>query len=161
MAHKTLIDGTSYEISGGKTLVGGTEYEIPGGRTLIGGTGYAITVAVASDCTITISGGSLGGGTTQNTCYTAYVLYKGSKYKNTSIVVPAGESIEINLVSGDFFGAGNLLYTTSPRVAYEYTKADGTLVSYTSPYYYSYVLPLTIEADTTITFSTKTNIAYA
>lgn len=42
MAGKTLIGGTSYEISGGKTLVGGTAYSISGGKTLVGGTAYEI-----------------------------------------------------------------------------------------------------------------------
>lgn len=43
MAHKTLINGTSYGISGGKTLIGGTAYAIGKGRTLVGGTGYDIS----------------------------------------------------------------------------------------------------------------------
>lgn len=43
MAHKTLIDGTAYEITGGKTLIDGTAYSIKGGRTLIDGTGYDIS----------------------------------------------------------------------------------------------------------------------
>lgn len=42
MAHKTLIGGTAYEISGGKTLVGGTAYSIAGGKTLVGGTVYEV-----------------------------------------------------------------------------------------------------------------------
>lgn len=42
MAHKTLIDGTAYEISGGKTLISGTVYDITGGKTLIEGTTYEI-----------------------------------------------------------------------------------------------------------------------
>lgn len=42
MAHKTLVGGTSYEISGGKTLVDGTAYSISGGKTLVGGTAYEI-----------------------------------------------------------------------------------------------------------------------
>ena len=42
MAHKTLIGGTAYEVSGGKTLIGGTAYSIAGGKTLIGGTGYDV-----------------------------------------------------------------------------------------------------------------------
>lgn len=42
MAHKTLVNGTSYEISGGKTLVNGTAYSISGGKTLVGGTAYGI-----------------------------------------------------------------------------------------------------------------------
>ena len=40
--HKTLIDGTAYEVTGGKCLVNGTVYSIKKGRTLIAGTGYDI-----------------------------------------------------------------------------------------------------------------------
>lgn len=43
MAHKTLIGGTAYEISGGKTLVNGTAYSIAGGKTLVGGTEYDVS----------------------------------------------------------------------------------------------------------------------
>jgi hypothetical protein len=43
MAHRTLIGGTAYSITGGKSMVSGTSYSIAGGRTLIGGTGYDIS----------------------------------------------------------------------------------------------------------------------
>ena len=43
MAHGTIINGTSYGITGGKCLVNGTAYSIKKGRTLVGGTGYDIT----------------------------------------------------------------------------------------------------------------------
>lgn len=43
MAHKTLINGTSYDIKSGRTLLGGTGYDIKKGRTLLGGTGYDIS----------------------------------------------------------------------------------------------------------------------
>lgn len=43
MSHKTLVNGTAYEVKGGKCLVNGTAYSIKKGRTLIGGTGYDIT----------------------------------------------------------------------------------------------------------------------
>lgn len=45
MSHKTLVNGTAYEVTGGKCLVNGTSYDIKKGRTLIGGTGYDITFA--------------------------------------------------------------------------------------------------------------------
>ena len=45
MAHKTLVNGTVYEVNGGKCLVNGTAYSIKKGRTLINGTGYDITFA--------------------------------------------------------------------------------------------------------------------
>lgn len=43
MAHKTRVNGTNYEISGGKTLVNGTAYKIDKGKTLVGGTAYSIS----------------------------------------------------------------------------------------------------------------------
>lgn len=43
MAHKTRVNGTAYEVQGGKCLVNGTAYSVKKGRTLIGGTGYDIT----------------------------------------------------------------------------------------------------------------------
>ena len=48
-AHKTLVNGTSYNVKGGKCLVNGTSYDIKKGRTLIGGTGYDITFAPSYD----------------------------------------------------------------------------------------------------------------
>ena len=49
MAHKTLVNGTVYEVKGGKCLVNGTSYSIKKGRTFIGGTGYDITFAQQYD----------------------------------------------------------------------------------------------------------------
>jgi len=42
MANKTLIGGTSYDISGGRCLVNGTGYNVKKGRTLVGGSGYNV-----------------------------------------------------------------------------------------------------------------------
>jgi hypothetical protein len=47
--HKTLVNGTVYEVKGGKCLVNGTGYDIKKGRTLIGGTGYDISFAPSYD----------------------------------------------------------------------------------------------------------------
>ena len=49
MAHKTLISGTAYSVTGGRELIGGTDYSIKKGRTLIGGTVYDITFAPPYD----------------------------------------------------------------------------------------------------------------
>lgn len=46
MAHKTLVNGTAYEVKGGRTLVDGTGYSIKGGRTLVEGTGYDISFCI-------------------------------------------------------------------------------------------------------------------
>lgn len=47
--HKALVNGTAYEVKGGKCLVNGTSYDIKKGRTLINGTGYDITFAPSYD----------------------------------------------------------------------------------------------------------------
>lgn len=49
MSHKTFVNGTAYEVKGGKCLVNGTVYSIKKGRTLIGGTGYDITFKPSYD----------------------------------------------------------------------------------------------------------------
>ena len=43
MSHKTLIDGTAYNIKGGRDLIGGTGYAKKKGRVLVNGTGYDIS----------------------------------------------------------------------------------------------------------------------
>jgi hypothetical protein len=69
LAHKTLINGTAYEISGGRTLVNGTGYSIDKGKTLVGGTAYEVgfghPVLVYGGrngrpcpCTVTVDGNS-------------------------------------------------------------------------------------------------------
>ena len=42
MAHKTLINGTSYEIKGGTALIDGTAFSVKSGKTLVGGTAYEV-----------------------------------------------------------------------------------------------------------------------
>lgn len=42
MAHKTLISGTAYSVTGGRDLIGGTGYAKKKGRVLVNGTGYDI-----------------------------------------------------------------------------------------------------------------------
>lgn len=61
MSHRAMIDGTAYEVTGGKTLVDGTVYSITGGKTLVDGTVYGIDfgsaeIPVSFDGTHTIYG---------------------------------------------------------------------------------------------------------
>lgn len=48
MAHKTLINGTLYDVKAGNCLVDGTAYSIKKGRTLVDGTGEDIVFSSAS-----------------------------------------------------------------------------------------------------------------
>lgn len=52
MSHKTMVNGTAYEIDGGKAMVDGTVYEIDHGVANVDGTAYE--VGLASDPVITI-----------------------------------------------------------------------------------------------------------
>ena len=67
MAHKALIGGTAYEISGGKTLIDGTAYSIKNGKTLVDGTAYE--VAFGPDFVTVYDFGTL-------TAAAAYGLYR-------------------------------------------------------------------------------------
>lgn len=42
MAHKTLISGTAYSVTGGRELIGGTGYGCKAGKTIIGGTAFEV-----------------------------------------------------------------------------------------------------------------------
>ena len=72
MGHKTLINGTAYEVGGGRALVNGTGYEIDKGRTLVNGTGYDIPFAITDpeealrQATVVAQGGWSGKGTDAN-----------------------------------------------------------------------------------------------
>ena len=54
MAHKTLISGTAYSVTGGRELIGGTGYGCKAGKTIIGGT--AFEVKFSEPITVTIHG---------------------------------------------------------------------------------------------------------
>ena len=43
MSHKTIVNGTAYEVVSGKCLVGGASYGINNGKALVGGTCYNVT----------------------------------------------------------------------------------------------------------------------
>lgn len=42
MSHKTMINGTAYEVSGGSALVDGTDFQLGGGKTIVSGTAYDV-----------------------------------------------------------------------------------------------------------------------
>lgn len=79
MAHITQIDGTAYEIGGGKTLVDGTEYSIGSGKTLAEGTEY--DVGFIKYLTITGNGKTVAFVEVNNSVYyegDATIPFKGS-----------------------------------------------------------------------------------
>ena len=95
MAHKTLIDGTAYEIGGGKTLIGGTAYSIDKGKTLVAGTAYDI--GFTPPLTVTVESVSLfGRDYGMNVCL--YYMNGGNRVEFTEVgiyEVPAGTKMYI------------------------------------------------------------------
>ena len=59
MAHKTLISGTAYSVTGGRELIGGTGYDCKAGKTLIGGTAFIIPLAKGPTLSSITPGGIL------------------------------------------------------------------------------------------------------
>ena len=90
MAQKTLVNGTAYEITGGRTLVDGTGYSIPGGRTLIDGTGYS--VSFSTPCTVAMSGS--GWSTSGSMCYT-HLIHNGTNYTSGTIEANVGDTVTV------------------------------------------------------------------
>lgn len=59
MAHKTLISGTAYSVTGGRELIGGTGYGCKAGKTLIGGTAFTVPFAKGPTLSSITPGGIL------------------------------------------------------------------------------------------------------
>ena len=137
MAHKSLVGGTAYDISGGRTLVGGTGYSISKGRTLVGGTGYDI--AFSFDITVTSQGISLSSSYKPG----CYVVINGEKvYSKGTYTAQAG--VPIKLVCG-YFGVSytNSIIIDGVTVAtskgntwceYEYTPKEDISIKLSSTY---------------------------
>ena len=82
MSHKTLVNGTVYEVDGGKTLIDGVAYSIDKGKTLVGGTAYEVGFA-GPMATVAITGSN--GYTT--------VSIDGIEYEPSSVKVPIGTEV--------------------------------------------------------------------
>ena len=127
MAHKTLIGGTTYEISGGKTLVNGTAYSIDKGKTLVGGTAY--DVGFSSEATVKISGG-----VTSPSLFS--ITIEGQTFDgddSTELIVQTGTKIEFaiqsnaNYASKIVIGASMFMGTTVASAE----KGVGNVAKYT------------------------------
>ena len=87
MAHKAMIDGTAYEVGGGKAMAGGTVYDIANGKTLVDGTIRELAFSNAGPVTLNITAGAgsgniIGGMDTYGRGF-SYVEAAGSKHTKT------------------------------------------------------------------------------
>lgn len=127
MAHKTLISGTAYSVTGGRDLIGGTGYDCKAGKTLINGT--AFEVRFAELVTINISKDSSTGDSS------AYIIHNGVQYSSGEIEVEVGDTIICSILSHR--GKGSLIIDNK------------TIINGASVVSYSYVVESNIQIYTT------------
>ena len=132
MAHKTMINGTAYAITGGTDLVNGTKYQIGGGRTLVNGTAYDVLLAEET-VTITVHNG--------DEVRSCYVLYNGQRITSGEIDVKIGETIAVYV--GAIIQNHGFIYLNSVEVA----KGDNV--------HYAYL----VTKNATISYSWSNNIS--
>ena len=131
MAHKTLISGTAYSVTGGRDLIDGTGYDKKQGKALVDGTARAITFA-PTEYVLTISGGSTG----RND---AYVEYGEMKHASGTLHISVGGNVDvivgysgINNAKVTLNGAGTLkeLGSSGATKRYEYTPASNATITF-------------------------------
>ena len=121
-SHKTLVDGTQYDLKAGRCLVGGTAYSVKKGRTLIGGTAYEISFW-PDICTLIIKGTAQGSATgavipTEHKDEPLYYAYSDGTYQltpGTSITLYAWNYYACRIYVNDELvasknGNGKLMY---------------------------------------------------
>ena len=125
MAHRTLINGTSYEILGGKSMRDGTGYNFESGRVLVNGTGYDVPFLIP----VTIVGGksSAAPGTPQSL---GYAEYNGTKYTDETIYMQPGEQVRIFLQA-----SASMFYSALKFTVYGETIAGTKVGSLAKEYY--------------------------
>ena len=126
MAQTTRIGGTNYSLKQGKALAGGTVYTIKQGKTRIDGTVY--TIKMATDCTLTISGGSTQVGFSTYKRY-GYLTYMYTSYTSGTLVVSYGDTVTINL--GAASGNGSYMTVTLNGTKVASGSSDRTSLIYT------------------------------
>lgn len=132
-SHKTMIDGTWYDLKAGGCLVGGTAYSVKKGRTLVNGTVYEIKFK-PSEYTITMTGSG------------GKIIYNGVE-QNGTFTVTAGDSVTIKARAEDYVNSSQVTATISLNGKVVATKTNGVIAEVTYIY--------TPSANATITRMTE------
>ena len=124
MAHKTKVNGTNYEVSGGKTLVNGTAYKIDKGKTLVNGTSYLVSFAPPDpQISIVVNPVIIDVLTTSGQITINGTTYK-SNSTNTTLTIPVGTVISCK--------CGATTFKTSTASATGVVSVNGTTVAQTT-----------------------------
>ena len=135
--HRTIMDGTVYEIKGGKTLIDGTSYSIKGGKTLVDSTAYEVGVGGGMcEITLTDAGSKSRAG--------AYVTVMGETYDTATLgsgdvilELPVGTPILCTVKKEDD--------TYSECRVYDYTIGYQKVLSEEGTYVHTVTKPVTIS----------------
>lgn len=119
MAHKVMIDGTAYEIKGGKTMVDGTAYDIQSGKTMVDGTVHDIEFNTTHRITVKSISQKDDGGYSLDTKYGAYYYVKvnGSKLQASIEGVTTNVQSSGELTFSVFVGDLSIANYDNPRCA--------------------------------------------
>ena len=147
MAHESLIDGTAYEVAGGRTLVGGTGYDVVKGKTLVGGTGYdvefsPVLLSVSGKyretlCYFSIDGTPVPGG------YSTYSINMEVSRKRTISVTVGYEGSAYQFCEILFNGTRVKIYGTYEFDIESYATVDIVFSSFASAGYPAYRCAIT------------------
>lgn len=122
MAHKTMVDGTVYDIGGGKTMVDSTVYSIQKGKTMVDGT--VREIAFSSKIAVEITG------TGDRT--NMYVEIDGSKfYSATSKVYETIDKVYLYVKSTQTSGYNRI--TINGELATSATGKNAATYTYQVP----------------------------
>lgn len=127
MAHKTKVNGTNYDISGGKTRVNGTNYKVEGGKTRVGGTNYKI--ALYRTVTINI--------TDHNSAARIYVNYPNTGGYPKSSLTNSNETHTIEVPIGTVVNC-RIVQNTSSKKGYIKLPSGETITSNESTFSYDF-----------------------
>lgn len=128
-----LMNGTNYQVGGGKALIGGTVYSIEQGKTLIDGTAVDIVQKKTEYVTVTIVNGGSGYNTNR-------VKYNGTLYSAPkTLTVEKGEVIQLKY-GGEYNHTGSVFINNVRKAGsgssvlwYDYTvNSDVTVTLYDS-----------------------------
>ena len=146
MAHKAMIDGKAYEISGGKTMVDGKVYSVSGGKTMVDGKAYDVAFG-SGNPVITITGSGK-----QSSAQGAMVKIGSSQYTSAAVVeVEQGTSITMT-VGARGSGTTAQIYVDGTSVA---KISGGTSTTQTNIKNYTYTVNGDIDIQLQLNYSSS------
>lgn len=127
MAHKILVDGTNFGITGGKNLIDGTEYSISGGKTLVDGTEYDILFEPPYEGSVSIE---ITDSDSNNVCHVTIGATRYEDIQNSYIGVYSTTNAVI------VFGVSGFA---------SWIKIDGEYLAQSSPGEYNWTIPYGVQ----------------